>query len=572
MDFNIDLTNVNEGDENKNQPAEVQKVIQALNAMGFGKIMAPAIAEFFGMESVISKIEADPYILMQMDGISFGKADKVARSYYSVTSNDPRRQRALIYKLVDDSKNLGHTYLPLLHLEKEMAKQNITQVDALATLIRKRELILDDNRIYTYKMFKCETDTAKIFKRRIKDNGNTMKITQPPASLLEGLDEDQAEAVKSSAWSYLMVVTGGPGTGKTHVIKRIADLLSGERVGLCAPTGKAAKRMQELTGRKAFTIHRMLGAGFGTWKYNEQHQLTSYGVVICDESSMLDMDLCYRLIQALPFGTRLILVGDVDQLPPVGPGSPFKDLILTKRVPVVRLRTNHRQGKGSNIATNALAINKGSMQLQISEDFTFVECDSHIDVREKLPEILKNLKKEGYDLIKDVQVLSPQKSTNVGVEELNKFLRHHLNPNASLYNKFAVSDKVMQTVNDYQLKIFNGYCGQIVDETAYTWKIQFFDEEFIFDYPKNKTLGDFPALVPAYCTTVHKFQGSEMKAGICIVSSSHTYMLTRNLLYTAITRFKEKCIIMGDLQALKRAISNTREQDRFSKLYERILD
>jgi exodeoxyribonuclease V alpha subunit len=215
-----------------------------------------------------------------------------------------------------------------------------------------------------------------------------------------------------------------------------------------------------------------------------------------------------------------------------------------------------------------MAINKGSLNLDLGDDFEFIDCPSHIHLREQLPIILDRLKKEGYDLIRDVQVLSPQKTTAVGVEALNDFLRFHINQKAKRWDRFSVGDKVMQNSNDYQLGIFNGYVGQIVSEGPLHFEIQFFDEDEVTKYPKEK----INALIPAYCCTVHKYQGSEIKAGIAIISSSHTYMLTRNLLYTAVTRFKEKCIILGDAIALKRAISNTREQERYSKLLERLQD
>ena len=385
------------------------------------------------------------------------------------------------------------------------------------------------------------------------------------------LDNEQKAAVKMATTNNFSIITGGPGSGKSTVIRTIVETLEKnyERVALCAPTGKAAKRMQELSDRPAKTIHRLLHASYGSWGYNIHNPLRAFRCVIVDESSMIDIDLFYHLIQALPAATRLVLVGDVDQLPPVGPGTPFRDLIASKKVPLTRLVTNHRTGAGSSIASNANAINHGGFRLTVDNDFQIMMLPTHIHLREKLSSVLQTLKKEGYDLIRDVQVLSPQKNTQVGVEALNQLLRHHLNPNAKGWGKFAVGDKVMQNNNDYSLNIFNGYLGQIVGSSSYYWEINFFDVDSTtaIKYPKNKE----HQLIPAYACTIHKAQGSEFKAGIMIVSSSHTWMLTRNLFYTGITRFREKCIVMGDEVALKRAISNTRESERYSKFLDRVL-
>jgi exodeoxyribonuclease V alpha subunit len=383
------------------------------------------------------------------------------------------------------------------------------------------------------------------------------------------LDPDQTLAVSSALSHSLSVITGGPGCGKTHCIKEICNLLdiNHKRYTLCAPTGKAAKRMEELTGKTAKTIHRLLGATYGSWRFNRTRPLKGYDMIIVDECSMMDIDLCYRLLQALPTTTAVCLVGDVDQLPPVGPGSPFRDIISSQKIPVSRLTINHRQGRGSTIAANAKIINFGGKSIDIEDDFQFIDCPTHIHLRERIPSTLNSLINEGYDFIRDLQVLSPQKSTQVGVEALNELLRFHFNKNAKRWDKFSVGDKVMQNVNDYQLDVFNGYIGQIVEERSDFWEIDFFDGERV-RYPKEKS----ESLIPAYCCTIHKYQGSEAKAGVVIISSSHTYMLTRNLLYTAITRFKEKCVIMGDTIGLKRAISNTREQERYSKLLERIVN
>lgn len=543
-----------------------QETLVALQKMGFGEKMAQSVAEEFGYDKVQDLLIADPFHLMEVDGISFTRADKIARNYFSVDLNDPRRQKALVYKLLDEQRNLGHVFLPGIKLEKEMKKEGITGLEALEAALKSGALVAEENRIYTRKLWDAEVGCAQYIKERM---GSLDENAWPSSAIKIDDDPDQSAAVRAAPNCKMLVITGSPGSGKTFTINKMCEALEhrGEIVGLCAPTGKAAKRMQELTGRSAKTIHRMLGASYGSWTYNKRKLLRKYTAIVVDESSMLDIDLCYRLLQSIPKGTSVILVGDVDQLPPVGPGSPFKDIILSKKVKTVRLQTNHRQGRGSVIASNARRINNGSLRLEVDDDFEVTECPTHIHLREQIPKILKGLAEAGYDLIRDVQFLSPQKSTAVGVEALNEFLRFHINKNAKRWDRFSVGDKVMQNTNDYQLGIFNGYCGQIIAETDLNYFIDFFDETTPMKYPKEK----IDQLIPAYCCTVHKFQGSEIKVGICIVSSSHTYMLTRNLLYTAITRAKERCIILGDAIALKRAISNTREQERYSKLWERLV-
>jgi len=270
------------------------------------------------------------------------------------------------------------------------------------------------------------------------------------------------------------------------------------------------------------------------------------------------------VLRAVPRSTRIIFVGDKNQLPPVGPGAFLRDLIRSTTVSVCILRHNHRQGPGSLIAENALTINDGGMKLMFNGiDMSWVEADNPIIIREKLLPIIDQLSAE-YG-INSVQVLSPQKGTSVGIEALNPILRYKLNPNADAHQKFSIGDRVMQTQNNYKLDIFNGFVGIIVAINRGDYIIEFFDKGEVV-YPKS--ISD--QLIHAYCCTVHKFQGSEVPAGILILSTAHTYMLTRNLIYTGMTRFKKCCVFLGDKMALRRSCTNTREDTRFTKLLERL--
>jgi exodeoxyribonuclease V alpha subunit len=256
-------------------------------------------------------------------------------------------------------------------------------------------------------------------------------------------------------------------------------------------------------------------------------------------------------------------------LPSVGPGTVLRDLVKSNIIPTYRLTINHRQGLGSLIAHNATLINEGKLKLTFGEDIQFLKADNPISIREKIISLITEFRnKYNYDLIKDCQVLTPQHKTAVGVSELNTLLRYYMNPVAKPSEKISIGDKVMQTVNDYNLKVFNGYVGKVINKDYYFYYIEFFDGDTIttVKYPVQSEQN----LMLAYACTIHKYQGSEIKAGVIVLSSSHTFMWNRNLLYTAVTRFKERCIILGDEGTFKKAITNSTESSRNSKLIDRL--
>ena len=406
------------------------------------------------------------------------------------------------------------------------------------------------------------------------------------------LDPDQRHVLQEFYKHNISVITGGPGTGKSFITKSIVDILEskGKTVGLCAPTGKAARRLAAAvntsgsgsgsdsgTDRPSYTIHRLLGGNpiTHTWKYNEDHKLRVFNWIIVDEASMIDIELARNLLRAIPKSTSIIFVGDVDQLAPVGPGSFFKDMIRSDIFTVFYLRTNHRQGAGSLIAENALRINAGLMQLRFGTDLIFEEASNPIEMRARIKNLIVGLKQDyetNTDFLLCSQILSPQHKTVIGVQEMNKLLRFWINPNAQAYEPFSVGDKVMQMTNDYNLDIFNGTVGMVMHGQPNKYVVDFGDAGIV-DYPRQRKTRFNPSgtnLSLAYCSTVHKFQGSECDCGILIISSSHTWMLTRNLLYTGMTRFKKRCILLADRQGLKRAIRNDREQLRYTKFVERL--
>lgn len=568
------------------------KLLEKLRPLGLGESMAQRVISHFGsprLEMILfdlDPIKRNPYLLMDVEGISFKRADGIAMSLGITNDNDPRRRKALIKHTLEQNASLGHTYLPKPKLLKELKKARIFEADDLL-----KEMLVDgelhisgsnNDEIFLLKYWMAEVGIASVLSARKHLGTTNDKITSPwlrnPVDDFPELkdDVDQTNVILSFLGQKDIIITGGPGTGKSHLTKIICKILdrTGQSYALCAPTGKAAKRLQEVTGHSAKTIHRFLGGTVETshystfeWKYNAGNQITKYNTIVIDECSMLDVNLAWKLIQAIPNEVNLIFIGDVDQLAPVGPGAFFRDLIKSGITKTYWLKTNHRQGKGSLIAENALRINRGEMRLTMGDDLSFIEASNPIAAREKILNLILKLAEDYPNTLEDVQVLSPQKSTVVGVTALNEMLRFELNPNAKSNQKFSVGDKVMQTKNNYKLQIFNGFCGIIADETKTDYLINFFGNDKQVKYPKSLSRSQ---LMLAYCCTVHKYQGSECKAGIIVISSSHTWMLTRNLIYTGITRFKEKCILLADMMGLKRAIHNTKEQTRYSRLLEKL--
>ncbi|MBE0478732.1 ATP-dependent RecD-like DNA helicase [Candidatus Aerophobetes bacterium] len=541
------------------------------------------------------KIQENPYCLIKdIFGIGFKKADSIAEDA-GIKKDSPLRIKAGIHHTLMQSTEQGHAYLPCKEVKEKAARllgiQEALLEKNLSELQQKQEIIIEDGAVYHPELYLAEIEVAKKLDEILK----TKKKTPPPGwqNIIDFLEKEekiklslnQKEAIKTALCEKLMVLTGGPGTGKTTTVKSIALLFENFnlKVILTAPTGRAAKRLSEATGRKASTIHRLLGytPHHGFIK-NEKNKLRA-DVVIVDEVSMVDILLMKALLKALHSSCRLILVGDADQLPAVGPGNLLQDIIQSKVVNVVKLEEIFRQAKSSLIVVNAHRINKGqfpylpslrltSQNKDATKDFYFwEEPDAEKAERIAIELYCKKIPEEfAFNPFTDIQAISPLYKGMAGVNRLNKILQKILNPNTSCITRgqtlFKVGDKVMQLKNNYEKDVFNGDIGVIE-------RINSGEETILVNFLEKKVLyrgQDLNELTVAYAVSVHKSQGSEYPAIIMPVLMSHYIMLQRNLLYTALTRAKKLAIFIGDKKALAIAIRNDKVARRYTNLAQRL--
>lgn len=544
----------------------------------------------------IDIMEKDIYRLFQdIEGIGFLTADKLAFNL-GIQRDDKRRIISGIDYALMQLCNNGHCCIPEMALVDKTAKILQVNNQIIFTILKERidngslntEVVGGETLIYPPYLYYAE---KKVATRLLQLQQATEPLSEDNLSLFIKvwekdnqiqLAQKQKEAIKACLHHGVLVLTGGPGTGKTTVIKGILSILKaqGLKIRLAAPTGRAAKRLSETTGQKALTIHRLLEANNLAQDDNLQlgfskdidDQLDA-DVIILDEVSMVDIVLMHHFLNAVPDGCRIILVGDTDQLPAVGPGSVLKDIIRSQKIPAIRLDEIFRQAQTSMIIQNAHIINAGrlpDLRKQYS-DFVFYELNDDTSITQKILDLCtKDLSHEGFDVLKDVQVLSPMHRFLCGVENLNLMLQEQLNPKKNQdelkYSSqtFRVGDKVMHIRNNYQKNVFNGDIGFIQDINNEKLTVDYFDH--IVTYEKN----ELNELTLAYASSVHKSQGSEYKVIIIPLSTSHYIMLQRNLLYTAITRAKQKVIIVGSKKALMTAIQSNRTQKRYTLLAERL--
>ena len=577
------------------EQSELTEIMVWLENHGISNTYAGKIFAKYG-SFAIDIMEKDIYRLFQdIEGIGFLTADKLAFNL-GIQREDKRRIISGIDYALMQLCNNGHCCIPEMALVDKTAKILQVNNQIIFTILKERidigslntEVVGGETLIYPPYLYYAE---KKVATRLLQLQQATEPLSEDNLSLFIKvwekdnqiqLAQKQKEAIKACLHHGVLVLTGGPGTGKTTVIKGILSILKaqGLKIRLAAPTGRAAKRLSETTGQKALTIHRLLEANNLAQDDNLQlgfskdidDQLDA-DVIILDEVSMVDIVLMHHFFNAVPDGCRIILVGDTDQLPAVGPGSVLKDIIRSQKVPAIRLDEIFRQAQTSMIIQNAHIINAGrlpDLRKQYS-DFVFYELNDDTSITQKILDLCtKDLPHEGFDVLKDVQILSPMHRFLCGVENLNLMLQEQLNPKKNQdelkYSSqtFRVGDKVMHIRNNYQKNVFNGDIGFIQDVNNKKLTVDYFDH--IVTYEKN----ELNELTLAYASSVHKSQGSEYKVVIIPLSTSHYIMLQRNLLYTAITRAKQKVIIIGSKKALMTAIQSNRTQKRYTLLAERL--
>jgi len=591
---------------------EVWQIVGFLERFGIGAESAKKVYDLLGINA-IAEIEADPYILIDISrGVDFKQIDQMAIELGMEKENQKRVKSGIKYALIKITYN-GHCCTlkeNLIEYVKTLLNVNEATIEnGIINLKVNDEIVVEDRNgeewIYLYSFYNAENQIARNILeldkyRNVKKVSNIEKelnLVEKRTDII--LSEKQKEAIRAINDNNVTIITGGPGTGKTTIIKSIIEIYKQKKykIVLCAPTGRAAKRMTETTGEEASTLHRLLEIGKvdeeSLFKKDNEYQGAPIDgdIIIVDEVSMVDMFIMSYLLDCIYKGTKLILVGDCDQLPSVGPGSVLKDLIASERIVTVHLDKIFRQAAKSKIIVNAHRVNNGKkfiskedpeMEEDSKQDFFFIKENNQEKVLEQVLSLCNGrLKKFGdYDFFESIQVLSPTKKGLLGTKEMNKALQEELNPHRegeaeknSMGAIFRIGDRIMQIKNNYDMYwekknegevevgngVFNGETGTIlnINEKEKNICVKFDDDKYVW-YEFN----DLEQIEHSYCITIHKAQGSEFDVVIMIVPQAAPMLLTRNLLYTGLTRAKKLLIVIGNERVIDYMINNVDSKKR----------
>lgn len=563
-----------------------------LREMGLGPVQSAAVLRKLGLDCEAA-IRADPFVIASgISGIGFALADRV-RAALGIANDDPRRARAGLQHALKVASEDGHTLLPIARLLGEArsllqgAVQEAALAQALEELVAQRALILEEDRVWLPHLHHCETELARNLGRLMRSgpvralaDARALNAAEQRAGV--ELHPLQREAVLGLLRAPVALLTGGPGVGKTTIVRFVVALAEAAhaKVALASPTGRAAKRLSEATGREAQTVHRLLGYDPEAegWLHDAKNPLEA-DLIIVDEISMLDVILAHHLLKAVSAPTRIVFVGDPDQLPSVGPGNVLQDMLRSERIPTYRLTQIYRQAKDSLIVTNAHRVLAGEEPQwpppgDKHSDFYFFPAEDPIKCAERVVEVVTQRipLTFGLNWVRDVQVLAPMYKGDCGVDVLNERLREERAKMLKTVRElraggrvWRVGDRVIHTRNDYEREVFNGDMGEItriVDET--TLFVKFPERELAY------TGSEVSDLQPAFAITVHRSQGGEFPAIVFPLVTQHYLMLQRHLFYTAITRARKLVVLVGSRRALSMAIDNAEQNRRESSLADKL--
>lgn len=565
---------------------EIRQVMIFLRGHGVSPSYAHKIYKAYGI-ACVEKVKTNPYSLAQeIKGIGFKSADKIAKNL-GIAPDSPERIDAGIEFVLWEASNDGHvgysnTELTPLIKETLEVSEELIQV-RIKELIKLGKLIEEGDLVFVKPLYLSEVGIARELSRlmqgdcalRSVDVEKALEWTQEKLRIQ--FAEEQKQAVALGVKEKMLIITGGPGTGKSTITKAILAICEKltKKILLAAPTGRAAKRLSEITNKRAFTIHSLLEMDFqkGGFKKDRNNPLDC-DLIVIDEASMIDTFLMHHLLKAIPSHARIILVGDIDQLPSVGPGNVLRDTIDSEKIPVCILKEIFRQAKGSQVVINSHRINQGifpDLSHRAGSDFLYYESDTPEEILAIIIDLLMTIpKKYRFRPLEDIQILSPMRRGMIGIENLNIVLQEKFNHSPSpLLNRgrqFLVNDKVMQIRNNYQKEVYNGDVGYIdaIDLSDQVVKVSFDDKVVSYEFT------ELDELELAYAVSIHKYQGSECPCIIIPIHTSHFKLLYKNLLYTGITRGKKLVILVGSKKAIGMAVHNEDVRKRYTGLKSRI--